>query len=1619
MLKTFGTIQFYAYNRCLLPAMKSEGCIGLMGLVKRGEDSLRGRMIVRHWQSPSSNPDQELSNLTDLISQVFGLPRLAIFKWSEMVPEGEGKTYTECWTVGRKRSLAASMEYQGEVEAAFETISSYEKHSNHVHIHEMKYGKKHSMKLEMVDDLPWTEVKNMALVMRKSLTGRLGLKPLLSQNCLDKFLAQARACPKIEDKRLTHPQLCRPMLEVFKWLVNVDSKDIVQRFPAFGEEFRNIRKLWNMTKNVDFSAKRSSSWTSKRIRRTKHPNAEMKQCGYCGKIFPCFSAYDNMLSAWHLRKCKLDRTTCACDIAFSSPKDKRTHMLLKHSDGRKRSLAASMEYQGEVEAAFETISSYEKHSNHVHIHEMKYGKKHSMKLEMVDDLPWTEVKNMALVMRKSLTGRLGLKPLLSQNCLDKFLAQARACPKIEDKRLTHPQLCRSMLEVFKWLVNVDSKDMVQRFPAFGEEFQKIRKLWNMTKNVDFTAKHSSSWTSKRIRRTKHPNAEMKQCEYCGKTFPCFSAYDNMLLVWHLRKCKLERTTCACDIAFSSPKDKRTHMLLKHSDGNYLKCNQCLFLTKEQKVLDKHVDYYHGFPGREEICSLCQKSFRCRNHLSQHQFNHKSHYCTPCGQEFLGRLNFRRHMDSEHGAGFPCELCGKIPLVENQINLGLSSSDLECLRQQEEQANQEESKLALPLPLEENHNDLPEIGHGIVEVEMLKTFGTLHFYACKRCLLPAMKSEGCIGLMGLVKTGEDSLKGRMIVRHWQSPSSNPDQELSNLTNLISQVFGLPRLAIFKWSEMVPEGEGKTFTECWTKHKRESMASKNNQQKVEAALETMSDYGKHLTHVDVHELSFGSKHVMELDVVEDLPWGEIKNMALVMRKSLTGRLGLKPLLSQDCMDKFLAQARSCPKIENNRLTHPQFCRSMLEVFKCLANVRSKNMVTRFPSFGREFREIRSLWNIFKNVDLSRIRDSQDVQSKSFLVKQCEYCGKTITCFTAGDNMALAGHTRKCKLRRTACACGIAFSSAKDRQKHMLLKHSNGTCMKCDQCRYLTQDQKAMDNHVEHYHGFPGREEVCSLCMKSFRCRNHLNHHQFTHESHFCTPCGQEFLGRLPFRRHMKSEHGAGFPCKVCGKVPFVENQIEFGLSSSDLDCLGQQEEQVNQIIKPTLPLPLEEIGEHHPEIEPGIVEVEMLKTFGTLHFYACKRCLLPAMKSEGCIGLMGLVTTGEDSLKGQMIVQPWQSPSSNPGEELSNLTDLISQVFGLPRLAIFKRAEMDKPKTCQYQALNNAYAQSLGSRNPVPFSPPVKRARLTPTVEPPISKASNKAEEVHTKVEEAIDIWDEPDLDDPTPSESLDDPTPLESLEDTIFPDLVDDPSSAEPLVDLMPPDPATSSIPSTVPTNQNYLELLPNPYLEISPELKDLLLWLNGQPLCHRAHDPSLPPDFDVLRGYPRHYYGLFPSKNWRYHLTYLLMKLPHFRHNHSLFFASIFRQSPVYWNGKMLALKKIINGEHLSASHATICPKEKDFVALVQNPLIANQIDFGLSSSELERLRQQEEQVKQDSQPLPLEEVGEDLPEIELGIIEVEMLKTFGTIQFYAYNRCLLPAMKSEGCIGLMGLVKT
>ena len=274
-------------------------------------------------------------------------------------------------------------------------------------------------------------------------------------------------------------------------------------------------------------------------------------------------------------------------------------------------------------------------------------------------------------------------------------------------------------------------------------------------------------------------------------------------------------------------------------------------------------------------------------------------------------------------------------------------------------------------------------------------------------------------------------------------------------------------------------------------------------------------------------------VDVEIVEHMAWSEVNNVSVLLNGDKPENYMLKTLFNEECLKKFVQEVEACKTQPAQKLSNSQFCRTMFEIFKLLTSTESKEMVVKYPSFGRTFNEIRRSWNLMKDLE-----DMQTMTSK-----MCDHCGKVFQCHTTKmDGESYMLHIKKCRLEKASCNCGLIFSSPREKRHHMLLLHSGVKYLECTQCHYLTQKQEALDNHIEYFHGFPGRVEVCDLCNKSCKSRYHLSIHQFTHENHWCAPCQREFIGRLPFRNHMKNQHGAGFMCQLCGRIMATKIELE---------------------------------------------------------------------------------------------------------------------------------------------------------------------------------------------------------------------------------------------------------------------------------------------------------------------------------------------------------------------------------------------------------------------------------------------------------------------------------------------
>jgi hypothetical protein len=435
------------------------------------------------------------------------------------------------------------------------------------------------------------------------------------------------------------------------------------------------------------------------------------------------------------------------------------------------------------------------------------------------------------------------------------------------------------------------------------------------------------------------------------------------------------------------------------------------------------------------------------------------------------------------------------------------------------------------------NTYADVLPGALVAKVHKTFGTMHFYGYNVKVLPVLKSEHCVALLGVHVSNEGVCRGRVLVRHNESPLSRPEDELSNLIQVLLYAFGMPRKAVYKWREMIPPGEKFQYRTALRKKEKDEILALDASERVvkleEAVAAFKPDEEMH-EHNQVAEYSAGVAEQQEIEIVEDLDLRLVNNLSILLGGDNAELYSVKTLFNGETHQKFLDEVDTCKTSTAQKLSHSQFCKTVLEVYKFLTGLAANELVSRFPeTFGNDFKQIRLMWN--------RIEDLTNVQAKTS--KQCNYCGKVFECHTTTmDGQNITNHIKKCKLEQANCDCGLNFASPREKRRHMLVSHSGKKYLECSFCHFVTQVQSALDNHVEYFHGHPGTEEMCDLCFKNFRSRYYLSIHRFTHECHYCHTCGREFMGRLPFRNHMKNEHGAGFPCDVCGKVIITKVELE---------------------------------------------------------------------------------------------------------------------------------------------------------------------------------------------------------------------------------------------------------------------------------------------------------------------------------------------------------------------------------------------------------------------------------------------------------------------------------------------
>ena len=94
----------------------------------------------------------------------------------------------------------------------------------------------------------------------------------------------------------------------------------------------------------------------------------------------------------------------------------------------------------------------------------------------------------------------------------------------------------------------------------------------------------------------------KQCPECGTIFDYLTKKDKQRYKNHMDGHEREKFTCDCSISFTDANDKRRHIMLVHTAGKYVKCDQCAYIGTVTQVTNPFLED-PDFPENDNIFAV--------------------------------------------------------------------------------------------------------------------------------------------------------------------------------------------------------------------------------------------------------------------------------------------------------------------------------------------------------------------------------------------------------------------------------------------------------------------------------------------------------------------------------------------------------------------------------------------------------------------------------------------------------------------------------------------------------------------------------------------------------------------------------------------------------------------------------------------------------------------------------------------------------------------------------------------------------------------------------------------------------------------------------------------------------
>ncbi len=199
---------------------------------------------------------------------------------------------------------------------------------------------------------------------------------------------------------------------------------------------------------------------------------------------------------------------------------------------------------------------------------------------------------------------------------------------------------------------------------------------------DLLSNSTTKNMSRKVTETKF------QCQKCDFSLTINSNVLQAKANAHMKKHFVEETVCNCDVDKSTYKKREEHVLLHHTNGQYVPCSHCgkvfaLDLIKTHEY-DSHTE--RGRQLRAErrrrqvalyvksVCDICGGIYRSEYKLQQHiQRMHTKLKCDYCEEMLPGPTLLFQHKKKHHLSEFKkhiptCSTCGRTYVSQKKLEL---------------------------------------------------------------------------------------------------------------------------------------------------------------------------------------------------------------------------------------------------------------------------------------------------------------------------------------------------------------------------------------------------------------------------------------------------------------------------------------------------------------------------------------------------------------------------------------------------------------------------------------------------------------------------------------------------------------------------------------------------------------------------------------------------------------------------------------------------------------------------------------------------------------------------------------------------------------------------------------